>query len=129
MIRDMFYSALNAVSPYLLQIFIGIIAALVLVAGVQTVRIAWLKKDLQATQAQNEAAATRIAAQNDAIRLWREEGERARRQAKQAQQAAAQVRTASNRRVARIQAEPVPTDCEKASQWAAGKAAELAEAW
>lgn len=129
MISELFYSALHAVTPYLLQILLGIIAALVIVAGVQTVRVSWVKKDLQVAKAQNETLATKIVTQNEAIKQWQTEGERAKQQAAQAQQAAAKVRAASSRKVARLQAEPVPADCENASQWAAGKAVELAEGW
>lgn len=125
----MFYSALNAVSPYLLQIFIGIIAALVLVAGVQTVRLAWTKKDLRIAQAESDTFAVKILAQNQAIQQWRDEAEIAKHQVVQAQQAAAKARANSNRKAARLQAEQVPAECKQATQWAAGKAAELAEAW
>lgn len=127
--KELFSSALNAVAPYLVQILLGVIGALVILSGVQTIRLAWTKKDLQAARAQNEAAATKIIAQNEAIRLWQAEGERAREQAEQAQQAAAKARAESTRKIARLQAEPVPVDCERAAQWAAGKAAELAEGW
>lgn len=127
--KELFSSALNAVAPYLVQILLGVIVALIILSCVQTVRLAWTKKDLQASRAQNEAANAKITAQNEAIRLWQAEGERARQQAEQAQQAAVKVRAASTRKVARLQAEPVPVDCEKAAKWAAEKAAELAEAW
>lgn len=106
-----------------------IIAALVLIVIILAV---WLQIDrarLAAVKAQNETLATKLISQNQAIRQWQEEGEKARKQAEAAQQAAAKIRADSNRRIAKLQAEQVPVDCTEATQWAAGKAVELVEGW
>jgi len=106
-----------------------IIAALALIVIVLAV---WLQIDrarLAAVKAQNETLATKLASQNQAVRQWMEEGEQAKKQAQAAQQAAAKIRADSNRKIAKLQAEQVPADCVEATQWAAGKAKELTEAW
>jgi ribosome recycling factor len=128
-VKELFNSALSAVAPYLVQILLGVIALLFILAGIQTARLAWAKKELQVSQAQNDTFAVKILAQNQAIQQWQEEAKSAEHRAEQAQQAAAKIRTESTRKVARLQAEPVPTDCIAAAQWAAGKATELAEGW
>jgi len=128
-ITDLFKSFSGAVATYLIQILLGIIILLAIFAGIQTVRLRWSNKDLQIAQVKNDNLSTKIAAQNKAIQRWQEEGEMARLQAEAAQQAAAKVRADSNRRIAKLQAEQVPTDCTEAAQWAAGKAAELTKTW
>jgi hypothetical protein len=128
-ILDLLKSGLNAVAPYLVQILIGAIIILVILTGIQTARLAWVKKDLRVAKAENDTFAAKIIAQNQAIRQWQAEGERAGQQAEQARQAAAKARADSNRKVARIRAEPVPAECGEAVRWAAGKAGDLAEGW
>lgn len=106
-----------------------IIAGLALAVIVLGVWLQISRARLDAAQAQVEAAAAKITAQNQAIQQWQAAGEQARQQAEQAQQAAAKARTESTRKVLRLQAEPVPAECDQAVQWAAGKAGELAEGW
>jgi len=106
-----------------------VIAALVLVVIVLTIWLQLSRAGLATAKAQNETLTTKISTQNQAVRKWKEEGERAREQALAAQQAAAKVRAESNRRIAELQVEQVPTDCTGAVKWAAGKATVLVEAW
>lgn len=106
-----------------------IIAGLALIVIVLAVWLQLTRARLDTAQAQNETLVTKIAAQNQAVQQWKEAGEMARLQAEVAQQAAVKVRAESNRRIAKLQAEQVPADCIEATQWAAGKAKELAEAW
>lgn len=129
MIAELLKTGLSAVAPYLVQILLGVIVALVIFGGVQTLRLVWVKKDLKVATAENVAASAKITAQNQEILRWQAEGERARQQAELAQQAAAKVRSESNRKIARLQVEQVPADCIEATRWAVGKAQEMAEGW
>lgn len=102
---------------------------LLVATGIQTARLSWAKKDLQTTKAQNESLVARIATQNQAVLQWKDEGEKAKRQAEQAQAAAARTKAESIRRIAQLRSEPVPADCIEATAWAAGKAKGLAGGW
>ena len=99
-----------------------------------------LKSDLAASQASAARAVANtkslqaaIDTQNAGVERILQQGvanvEAAKAQATQRVQAAAKVQVVYRTRVERIEAAPVPQECDQAAAWAAGQAAELIKGW
>ena len=117
-----------------------LILALLLACGFLYWRNDNLKTDLLASQAQTARAVANtktlqaaINTQNAGVERILQQGvanvAAAKAQAHAQAQAAAKVRVVYQTRVERIEAAPVPQECDQAAAWAAGQAGQLIEGW
>ena len=137
LILDPIKSALSWLLAHPLEL---LILALLLACGFLYWRTDSLKADLLASQARAARAIANtktlqaaINTQNAGVERILQQGvanvEAAKAQATQRVQAAAKVQVVYRTRVERIEAAPVPQECDQAAAWAAGQAAELIKGW
>lgn len=119
---------LAALAAYKSALLAVAIAAVLVFAGVQTVRVERAKADLARVEGRAAVAEEKLAAQAAALATLKAEAERRDAESAQALTAAKRSLANATARAAALQAAKVPEDCPGAVDWAADRGRELG-AW